>query len=99
MNADEIMAIAKDVTSSKMSAASKKAFFGKKHSAFAEQYPFLFTKCCESDSGSLPMVEYMVSMLKNIQTEKMTEDVASTSVGQKLFDDYVKPVVDTKEGK
>lgn len=75
-----------------MSSTSKKRHFAKMHPDFAEKYPFLFNKCCETKD--IETMEYMINMFKNVQENKITEHVASVNVGQKLYNDYVKPVVD-----
>ena len=37
---------------------------------------------------------YMLHMLRQVQSNKMTEKQASTVIGQKYADEYVKPLVD-----
>lgn len=94
MNVDKIEKICHEIINSHSS--NKEVVFSKKYKEFAEKYPMLLKKCCERNAD-VSNLGYLLSMLKNIQQNKMTEHVASTNVGQKLFDSYVKPTVDSIE--
>jgi hypothetical protein len=97
MDLGSIQTISQEIFLSDMSATLKKRHYSKKYATFADAYPFLFNKCCESTD--LATLEYMITMLKNVQDNKITDTVATASVGQKLFDDYVKPVLDAEGSK
>lgn len=92
MDAEKIMDIAKEIVASSLKTSSKKIHFEKKFPDFAEKYPTLFSKCCES--SDLSTIQYVLNMLLNIEQNKMTQETATANVGQKLFDEYVKPYVD-----
>lgn len=92
MEAEKIMNIAKEIISSSLKANSKKVHFEKKFPDFAEKYPTLFNKCCET--SDITTIQYVLNMLLNIEQNKMTQETATANVGQKLFDEYVKPYVD-----
>jgi hypothetical protein len=90
MDSIEIRRIVKEIRDSKKS--HQTVFFEDKYPEFIEKYPKLFELCCDRNA-SLETLYYMIDMLEKIQKNQMTEHVASVSVGQKLFDSYVKPVV------
>ena len=96
MEADRLLSIASEIVKSSLnSSKTKETHFSKKYKAFSEKYPALFKKCCESND--MAQIQYVLNMLKNIEEEKMTQETATVNVGQKLFDDYVKPLVDDLE--
>jgi hypothetical protein len=79
---------------------ARKDVFKVKYPNFADKYPTLFGTCCASISGSerckcKQYVEFLLGMLAKTQSETdciSTHD-ASVSVGQRLYDDFVAPVV------
>jgi hypothetical protein len=87
---EKIYDIAHEIKSSSM--LNKQHVFKEKYPEFAEKYPTLFGMCCDPNSD-ISKLDYLLNMLKNIQTDRMTQHVASVNVGQILFDEYVKPVV------
>lgn len=91
MDLESVQNISREIFASKMSETLKKRHFSQKYPDFADTFPFLFNKCCES--SDLETLDYMITMLKNVQQNKITDTVATATVGQKLFDDYVKPVL------
>ena len=92
MTPDEIMEIARIIKKSKLT--NKKQVFSVEYKDFAQRYPILFDMCCTDNDQDLEQLQFMIKMLKNVQDNKMTRHVASTQVGQKLFDSFVKPSVD-----
>jgi hypothetical protein len=90
MKSGEIRKIVKEITESKIN--NKTKVYAKKYKDFAESYPMLFEICCDNNRD-LTTLYYMIDMLEKIQKKQMTEHVASVNVGQKLYDDYIKPVV------
>jgi hypothetical protein len=97
MKADQILEIATEIVETSIPKSKKAKHFEVKYKEFAEGYPVLYEKCCSSDN--MNTLNYMISMLKKIEENKMTESVASANVGQKLYNDYVKPLVGEDEGK
>lgn len=94
MNVDNIEKICQEIINSHNQ--NKEDFFSKKYQDFAENYPMLLKKCCERNAD-ISNLGFLLKMLKNIQQNTMTQHVASTNVGQKLFDCYVQPTVDSIE--
>lgn len=95
MDPDEILKVANVIKRSKIQ--DKAEVFKREYQEFAEKYPILFDMCCDPET-EIDKLEYMIEMLKKIQGNKMTQHVASTKVGQRLFDAYVEPVVGKEAG-
>jgi hypothetical protein len=97
MDSDEIKRIVEEIRKSKV--RSKSEYFKKKYKQFEEQYPMLFKTACD-DTTDENILYYLINMLEKVQKKEMTEHVASVNVGQKLYDDYVKPLVgETEQGE
>lgn len=66
------------------------------HTEFAEECPALFMGIVK---GTLDpeKLNYMLNMSKSVERGNLTFDQASVVVGQQLFDDYVKPVINEDE--
>jgi len=64
-----------------------------KHTYLNEKCPRLL-KMAVQDTFDMKKLLYMLHMLKKVQSNKMTETQASTVIGQKYADEYVKPLVD-----
>ena len=90
MDPEKILEIARIIKASKLNPEEKKAAFAKDYEEFSTAYPVLFDVCCSPDSD-MSKLEFMVSMLKKISANQMTQHVASTKVGQNLFDTFVQP--------
>jgi hypothetical protein len=96
MNADDIQRIANEIRHSSVSASKKADHFKETYPVFAEKYPMLFELAC-NPSADFTHLDYMIAMLKNIEKNKMTSEIASANVGQKMFDIYVKPNLPEKD--
>ena len=94
MNPDTILKISKEIRNSKH--PNKKLHFKIAHKEFATTYPLLFDMCCD-DESDIKHLDYMTGMLQNIQDNKTSAEVASVDVGQKMFDHFVKPLVDKEK--
>ena len=90
MDPDEILEIARVIRASKLDPEEKKVAFAKDYEVFSKTYPVLFDVCCNPDSD-MTKLEFMVSMLKKMNANQMTQHIASTKVGQNLFDTFVQP--------
>ena len=64
-----------------------------KHTYLNEKCPRLL-KMAVQDRFEMNKLLYMLHMLRQVQSNKMTEKQASTVIGQKYADEYVKPLVD-----
>ncbi len=94
---EEIETITEEILSSKMSVDDKQSYFATRYKDFYESYPILFEMCCKpKNPENTKRLTYMISMLKNIEQNKMTQHIASVNVGQKLYNDFVKPTIDEK---
>jgi hypothetical protein len=91
MDPNKILEIAEEIKNSVR--RDKTEYYKTKYSSFEKEYPILFKVCCDPNSD-IAQLRFMISMLKNIQSNQMTEHVASVNVGQTLFDRYVKPNLD-----
>ena len=60
------------------------------HAAFADAYPKLFETVCKPDAD-LPHLEYLLGMLDQVQNKNTTYESASQTVGQHMFDHFVRP--------
>ena len=64
-----------------------------KHTYLNEKCPRLL-KMAVQDRFEMDKLIYMLHMLRQVQSNKMTEKQASTVIGQKYADEYVTPLVD-----
>lgn len=90
MDAETLRSIVNEIREN--SSSYKEGYFEDKYPVFVEKYPMLFKMCCDP-TRDIEKVYYMIDMIDQIEKNKMTEHIASVNVGQKLFDEYVKPVV------
>ena len=60
------------------------------HANFIEQYPTIYQKLKDNTLDE-EKLQYMLDMLTDIHSKKVTEFDASVKVGQKLVDHYVTP--------
>lgn len=90
---DELMSIVKDIVSSKKTSRDKQKYCKRTYPDFVDRYPMLFEKVCE-DNFDMERFIYMMELKEKIQKREHTIESASVEVGQKLFDEYVKPIVD-----
>ena len=63
-----------------------------KYSDFSMKYPVIFLKTLE---GGLDMNQfsYMIEMASNVNDEKVSKHDASVKIGEKLVNEYVKPIL------
>lgn len=90
---DAILAIVRDIGTSAVPARDRARVFGLKYPEFAAAFPSLFAMATAPDFD-LDRLIYMLELRGRIQAKDTTLDAASTEVGQKLFNVYVKDVVD-----
>lgn len=96
---NEIMHIVKDVASQNKSMREKQKYCKRIYPDFVDRYPMLYEKVCEDDFD-MNRFMYMMSLKEKIERREHTVESASIEVGQKLYDVYVKPIVDkNKEQK
>jgi hypothetical protein len=98
MSNDEIIAIVETMVAQTGSAKEKQRLFQKSFADFAEKYPTLFQMACEPDFN-IDRLVYMLSMREAVSSQKLTQHQASVNVGENLFQEYVKPLVDAKNKK
>ena len=90
LDKEVILEIAEKIIGSNV--PNKEAYFEDKYVHFKTKYPVLYKACC-SPNFDVKMLKYMLSMLDNVKSNKTTQEDASVTVGQKLFDKFVDPVV------
>ena len=61
---------------------------------FAEDYPQLFKMLVSNEGYNEATLRTMLSMLEKMGTSELSQHQASVIVGQRLYDNYVKPAVD-----
>ena len=61
-----------------------------KHASFVQNYPKLFEKLMDKDVD-MEQMQYIIGMYEKVQRNKTTFDAASKKIGQRMFDQYVKP--------
>jgi hypothetical protein len=66
---------------------------------FAEDYPQLFKMLVSNEGYNEATLRTMLSMLEKMGTNELSQHQASVIVGQRLFDNYVKPAVDLEKEK
>jgi hypothetical protein len=75
--------------------------FKSRYPEMAEKYPAIFVMCCSEfeDAKHRQFATRCVSfMLKKLEDSHTTTDLheASTDVGEMLFEEYIKPIVEKK---
>jgi len=60
---------------------------------FVANYPALFKMLFKIDINSEAALRTMLAMLERMGTGQMTQDQASTVVGQRLYDTFIKPKI------
>ena len=91
----DIINIVNDISSTIATVTEKKTIFSQKYPEFAEQFPVLFASACEPEFDHKRFM-YMMRMRDEVAAEKRTFEAASKKIGQDLFDEYVKPIIDKK---
>lgn len=72
-----------------------KAKLEKEYKSFSERYPSLFLMIIEKNHKfDMNKLEHMLGLYKKIEKKEITTKDASIHVGQKYYDEYVKPVID-----
>jgi hypothetical protein len=61
---------------------------------FAEDYPQLFKVLVNNEGYNEATLRTMLSMLEKMGSSELSQHQASVIVGQRLYDNYVKPAVD-----
>lgn len=95
---DELMRIVKEVASMNKNEREKRRYCQNTYPDFVDRYPMLYEKVCEN-GFDMERFMYMMNLRHQIQEKKHTVDSASAIVGQRLFDVYVKPIVDKNGDK
>ena len=65
------------------------------HGEFSKQYPTLFEMIVKNGSIDRNILEYMLNVRANMTDNGESNTSAEALVGQKLFDQFVKPIVDS----
>jgi hypothetical protein len=61
---------------------------------FAEDYPQLFKILTSNEGYNEATLRTMLSMLEKMGTSELSQHQASVIIGQRLYDNFVKPAVD-----
>ena len=97
MKSDDIINIVKDIittSSMLMSVQKSKDILSVKYPEFSKAFPILFAAACEPNFDMKRFL-YMINMRDKITNKTTSFEDASKEVGQALFDEYVKPIVNS----
>ena len=92
-SSEEIIAIIQTIVAQGGTSKEKQRMFRKSFPEFVEKYPNLFQMSCEPDFN-IDRLAYMLRMRDAVDEQKVTQHQASVSVGENLFQEYVKPLID-----
>lgn len=70
----------------------KEDFFFKNFPDIMNKYPFLVSQICSGQN--LKTLDYMLNSLEQIENGNISKDNMDKIVGEKLVDEYVKPIAD-----
>lgn len=90
MNKQDILSIVRTISSS--SQKNKEEYFKHQYKDFAKRYPNLYAMACKGIHDT-NILEYMLDMMENVSNNATTTQEASVEVGQKLFTEFVDPVL------
>ncbi len=95
MKVEQIRRIANEIVDSTYT-VEKQEFYKAKFPNFASRYPLLLEMCCDNADKSMvkARLEWMFSEMELISKGEKTNYEASSNVGNVLFDEYVKPIID-----
>lgn len=94
MSNEEIRAIVAEIALAQGSPDHKATAYKDKFPEFVERYPVLFEMACARDFD-MRRFEYMMAMRERIGNKQETVESASKEVGRVMFEDYVKPIVES----
>jgi hypothetical protein len=103
MKLDKLRRITDEIIDSEVTDPdARKEMYATKYPNFAEKYPTLFGTCCASCSDAekaktKSYVMFLLDMLEKTHTESMSTHDASVCVGQRLYDDFVAPNLNTSK--
>lgn len=90
ISADEILKVVREIRDLDMRPKDRTREVQQKYPDFVERYPMLFEMACQ-DTFDMERFEYMIRLKEDIEKRRTTVEAASKEVGQKMFDEYVKP--------
>jgi hypothetical protein len=98
MKADKIRRITSEILGhTGLTTEEKKEYFAAKYPKFSDKYPKLLAMCASPNPDTEMYLEYMLKMLEKTNPETNSRPIsvhdASSHVGQKLYDDFVAPVL------
>lgn len=72
----------------------KEEYFFENYPDIMNTYPFLVSQICSGQD--LATLDYMLSSLEQIEKGNISKDNMDKIVGERLADEYVKPITDEK---
>lgn len=93
MPTDEIMRIVYEIQADPSTETVRFNKYKTRYADFATRYPNLFMSCCAPDFD-INRLEYMLRMKNAVDNRRITQEAASAQIGEKMFNQYVKPIVD-----
>lgn len=91
---EEIMSIVEEIYADASSEKEKKKKFQRKYGEFSERHETLFNMACRPNF-EISKLRYMLALRSQIDNNTTTLEKASNRVGTALFNEYVKPIVDS----
>ncbi len=95
---DEIMRIVEEIQADSSDATTRFHKYKARYPEFASRYPNLFESCCEP-KFDMDRLRYMLNLKASIDNKQITHEKASVEVGQRLFTEYVNPIVNDQKTK
>jgi enolase len=71
---------------------NKIKYYIEKYPKLSNEYPMIFKKACEPNFDFSKFV-WMTNMVHDINKNEITQHDASVKVGERLVDEYVKPLI------
>jgi|APGre2960657373_1045057.scaffolds.fasta_scaffold03330_1 hypothetical protein len=93
LSSEEIVQIVEQIHARPGGLKEKQRIFRKIYPEFAEQYPSMFNMACEP-SFDIDRLKFMLQMRDAVTSNKISQHNASVKVGENLFTEYIKPIVD-----
>lgn len=98
LSSADILSMVQSIKDYPGTAKEKQRYFRKKNPEFADKYPSLFQMACEPNFD-VQRLSFMLNMRDNVANQKISQHQASVTVGENLFKEYVKPLVDKAGNK
>ena len=90
---DALRSVLVEMQASPLKGTVKEEHFVIKFKEISDSYPMLIKKACEKDFD-FDKLFWMIDQKEKVDTKTTTQHDASVEVGERLVDEYIKPIVD-----